>query len=174
MAYRNDIDALEARYRALDAELAERTRERDEAGRLLEEARTRAMHDEVIADLAAGGPARRRRERAIVATLITGVAIAIGAVGYKLAEPSRPRRTDHLLLLQLSKFSDQMCTCPDRACAMEVSDQMVRWSEEQARDLEPPARIDEMTTRRATVLAQHLAECMQRAMAEGPTYPLPE
>jgi hypothetical protein len=41
-AYRNDVDALSARHDSLAAELAQKTREVNEAARLLEEARTKA------------------------------------------------------------------------------------------------------------------------------------
>jgi hypothetical protein len=41
MSYRDDVEALAARKDALDVELAARTRERDEAARMLDEARTR-------------------------------------------------------------------------------------------------------------------------------------
>jgi len=39
MTYRSDVDALAARKAALDTEVAERTRERDETARMLEQAR---------------------------------------------------------------------------------------------------------------------------------------
>ncbi len=42
MSYRNDVDALAARHAALEAEVAEIAKQRDEARRLLEEARERA------------------------------------------------------------------------------------------------------------------------------------
>ncbi len=42
MSYRSDLDALAARHDALDADVAERTRERDQAAQLLREARARA------------------------------------------------------------------------------------------------------------------------------------
>src|SRR5258705_12719203 len=42
MSYRNDVDALAARKEALDTEVAQRTRERDETARILDDARTRA------------------------------------------------------------------------------------------------------------------------------------
>ncbi|HTR54337.1 MAG TPA: hypothetical protein VMJ10_26775 [Kofleriaceae bacterium] len=42
MSYRDDVDALAARHAALDAQAAEATRQRDDAARLLAEARTRA------------------------------------------------------------------------------------------------------------------------------------
>jgi len=42
MSYRNDVDALAARHAALDAELAAKTKELNDASRLLEEARERA------------------------------------------------------------------------------------------------------------------------------------
>ena len=42
MTYRSDLDALAARHAALEAELADKTRERDASERLLTEARARA------------------------------------------------------------------------------------------------------------------------------------
>jgi len=42
MSYRDDVDALAARHAALDAQAAEATRQRDDAARLLAEARARA------------------------------------------------------------------------------------------------------------------------------------
>jgi hypothetical protein len=42
MSYRNDLDALSARHASLDAELAAKTKELDNATRTLEEARARA------------------------------------------------------------------------------------------------------------------------------------
>ena len=42
MSYRSDLDALAARHAALEAEVATKTQERDAAGRLLDEAQTRA------------------------------------------------------------------------------------------------------------------------------------
>jgi hypothetical protein len=42
MTYRNDLDALAARHAALDSELAAKTKELDDATRMLEEARARA------------------------------------------------------------------------------------------------------------------------------------
>src|SRR5688500_3609243 len=41
-AYRNDVDALSARHDSLAAELAQKTKEVNDAARLLEEARTKA------------------------------------------------------------------------------------------------------------------------------------
>ena len=42
MSYRSDLDALEARHAALDADVATKTKERDAAARVLEEAKARA------------------------------------------------------------------------------------------------------------------------------------
>lgn len=42
MSYRNDVDALSARHDSLAAELAQKTKEVNDAARLLEEARTKA------------------------------------------------------------------------------------------------------------------------------------
>ena len=42
MSYRDDLTALEARHAALEADVTTATKERDAAGRLLEEAKVRA------------------------------------------------------------------------------------------------------------------------------------
>jgi len=42
MSFRNDLDALASRHAALEAEVAQKTRELDDAARLLEDAKTRA------------------------------------------------------------------------------------------------------------------------------------
>lgn len=80
MAYRDDAQALEARLAALTADVAARERERDEAARTLDEARARAHADAYLADLDAGGPARRRRKRIRIAALIAGLAIIVGGL----------------------------------------------------------------------------------------------
>ena len=77
MAYRNDVDALAARLAAIDGEVADRTRARDEIALMLEEARALERAEAVLADRAAGGPARRRRRALLVATALGVSAVAV-------------------------------------------------------------------------------------------------
>jgi hypothetical protein len=170
MAYRSDVDALEARFQALEADLAERTLERDEAARMLAEARTRAMHEAELADLAAGGPARRRRQRTLIAGMVTVAAMVIGAVGYQRARP-RLRDGMEAVILRFSQLSDEMCACRDRGCAIAVTDEMTRWAQDQASRIGPPGSIDKRFTERATEIARRFASCGQRAMRADPDVP---
>ena len=57
MSYRDDVDALAARHAALEAEVTERTRERDRAGELLRDARARAKLP-VLDDIRVAAPCR--------------------------------------------------------------------------------------------------------------------
>ena len=57
MSYRDDLEALRARHAALDAEVVENTRRRDEVGRLVEEATARARLP-VLADIRIASPCK--------------------------------------------------------------------------------------------------------------------
>ena len=166
MAYRDDVAALEARVAALSADLAVRQRERDDAARLLAEARARADADAYLADLASGGPARRRRKRARIAAAIAGVTMILGGVlAYRLTHPPRDRFDEAMRTFQ--GFSDEMCACKDSACAQQVSDQMSKWAAEESKHWEPPPKMSEAQMKRATEVGEHMAQCMQRAMSVG-------
>ena len=166
MVYRNDLDALEARYQALEDELADRARARDEVGQMLVEARARAQHEAVLADLAAGGPARRRRERAMLAVVVTLAAVIVGGLGYWKSQPSTEDRVE-ATLHEMSELADELCACRDAACARAGQDHLTRWSEQKAREWTPAEtrKIDPQLMKRATVIAQRLAGCTQAALA---------
>ncbi len=85
MVYRNDVDALAARHRELEAELQRRIRERDDVAHMLAEARDRDAEERRVADLLADGPRRRRRRRwriAVIALALVGIAIG-GVLRYR-------------------------------------------------------------------------------------------
>lgn len=163
MAYRGDVEALEARVAALTADLAERVRERDETARMLEEARARAHADAVIADLESGGPARRRRKRLRIAAMSAGIAMLVGGL---LAYRARSHRVDRFeaAMHTFEQFTDEMCQCKDSACAQHISDDMTRWATAMEKEWKPPPKLDEMQTKRATAVGQRMAECMVKAM----------
>lgn len=163
MAYRDDVEALEARFAALSADLAARERERDEVARLLEEARGRAHAEAYIADLESGGPVRRRRKRVRIAAMTAGLAMLVGGL---LAY--RGQRTDHRFdeaIRGFERFTGEMCQCKDSACAIRVSDDLTRWGTAIQKDWEPAPKLDEAQMKRATALGTRLADCMTRAMA---------
>src|SRR5689334_7425133 len=96
--YRDELAALEARYAALEAEVADRERARDEAARMLAEAKARARNEEIVADVLSGGPERRRRRNlTIVAAVVGVVAIAFGGVYLKTRKSAQARREAEIL-----------------------------------------------------------------------------
>lgn len=165
MAYRDDVGALEARVAALSADIAVRLRERDEAARLLDEARARAHAAAYIADLEAGGPARRRRKKVRIAAMLAGVAMIVGGGILAL----RPHHDDRFetTMRTFEKYTDQMCACRDSACAMHVSDDMTHWAMTVQKEWQPTPKLDDAQMKRATAIGEHMAMCMTKAMA-GP------
>jgi hypothetical protein len=163
MAYRSDLEALLARHVALEAEVAERTRARDEVARLLADARALAEAERQQADRAVGGPARRRRRRTLIAATVTAFALVAGAVGYRLAQPRRDRSAE--LITQMSLFSDEICGCSNVGCVQQVSDAMTKWAMAMAKEPPSQPKLDEATMKRATEIASRMSTCMTNAMS---------
>src|ERR1044071_5122746 len=125
MAYRNDVDALAARHQALETELAERTRERDDVARMLAEAKARDAEEKARLYAETCGPARRRhRRRAVVVATLAAIGM-IGAVGYRASH----RRADRFerAIERFRLFTDDMCGCRESACARHVTDRVTEW-----------------------------------------------
>lgn len=154
MAYRNDLEALEARHAALEAEIAERTRERDDAARLLAEARERerAMQTEIVID-----PARRRRQGiAISAGVLASIGIAIG-IAY-VAKQSRAEARFAAMYEQLERFTSESCACEDSACVEDVQNRMAQWGAQLSAttDEQPGAK----NTKRFFDLVERMSACV--------------
>ncbi len=168
MAYRSDLDAMEARVASLDAELAERSAERDEALRMLEEARARERNDRIYADYAAGGPARRFRRNCWIGGGIL-IAAILGMFAFRIMT------RDHSMERMIDKFegfTQEMCACPDSACSSAVTDRMTKWSVEASRDFEKSSRPTQAEMKRMTALGERLASCMTKTI-EMTTPPAP-
>jgi hypothetical protein len=78
-------------------------------------------------------------------------------------------------LAKMRSFTDEMCQCKDSACAQKVSDEMVRWAQEAAKDPEWRGNMnpDEEDTKQMAAITQHMTECMSKAMAGSPPAPTP-
>jgi hypothetical protein len=165
MAYRNDVDALEHRLATLQRELDGTTRQRDDAARMLTEARDRAAADGLAADWAAGGPQRRRRRRIRIILATTMLAVVGGFFTFRV---TRAHASDDLerVIARLSTFADQMCGCADRACADKVAADMTAWSAEMARTESSPRDMDPDVQARVTKIAERLGSCMTRVMSD--------
>jgi hypothetical protein len=166
MAYRNNLEALQARHTALVVEVAERTRVRDEVGRLLVDARVLADAERQFADRAVGGPQRRRRRRWLIASAIALFTLVAGGIVFRIAQPKRD--PFEATLKRLEGFTDEMCRCSNTQCAQQVSDSMTKWSVEMAKEWKNPPKVDEETTKRATEIGTRLGNCMVKAMSVSP------
>ena len=67
---------------------------------------------------------------------------------------------------KMEAFRDEMCACHDVACVQQVSDEMVKWSQELAKTNKQPKLSDDQT-KRATEIGQTMAACMTTAMGVG-------
>jgi hypothetical protein len=164
MAYRDDISALEARVEALSAEVADRERERDEAARILFEARAREYEQRVAADIAAGGPQRRMRRRLQIIVSTIAVVLAIAGIVMFASHRSAKRDRVEQALRQFDQFADQACACKDMACVQHVADTMTEWSRAHLEDFEPADKLDKDQLDRGTKIAARLGECITHAM----------
>ncbi len=161
MAYRDDVEALQARHAALEAEVVERERTRDEVARMLVEVRAREETERRLADLAAGGPAHRRRRRILIAAVVSVLALLGAGVAYRLARPERDRMAE--AIERFSIYTDQMCGCSDSACTRQVSEAMERWIRAMPQeDRDSPRKLDEAQKTRLMDLSTRMSQCMAK------------
>jgi len=165
MAYRGDVEALEARVAALSADLAHRVRERDETAQMLAEARARANAEAYVADLDAGGPARRRRKRLRIAAMAAGIAMIVGGLLAYRAR-SHPDRFEEAMRT-FDRFADEVCRCKDSACVTQVSNDMNRWGTQMAKEWGPDPKLDAGQMKRAMAIGERMGQCMSRVMSYG-------
>jgi len=167
--FRSDIDALEARHASLEAEVAERTRARDEAAQMLAEARMRERNTEIAADFASGGPARRRRRA--VTIVLTVFAFGIGVASFARYKYDRRNERDVAMarvMAQFEAFADEACTCVDSACVTKVSEKMTTWAQQVAKQAPADQKPNEKWMKKATALGERLTTCMTKAMTQSP------
>ena len=85
---------------------------------------------------------------------------------------------DHAQMLEamaaMTHFKDEMCQCTTNACAQNVSDEMTKWGQEQARDRNEPPKLTDEETKQFTDLGEQMGKCMQKAMSEPPPPVAPE
>jgi hypothetical protein len=165
MAYRSDVDALEARHRALEAELAQRVRERDDVARMLAEARAQECAEHARIDAVMGGPMRRRRAALLVAVALLLITVA-GAMTYRKTCVRSHDMRDFIERFQM--FSDEVCRCRDTACTQRTIDVMTAWSTEIARQRPVPLPVDDASSQHMQRIAEQFSRCMTR-IATGNT-----
>src|SRR5215471_3102514 len=125
MVYRDDVAALEARHRALEAELAERTRERDAVACLLAEAKAREEHENRLLAETMAGATRRRRQHVAIGAAIAAAVMVVGGAEYRASHRSDDRMAE--LVARYAMFTDEICRCADVACTMRTTEKMTVW-----------------------------------------------
>jgi hypothetical protein len=66
-------------------------------------------------------------------------------------------------MAKMTEFKDKMCACKDAACAKSVSDEMTKWSQDQAGKTKEPVKMSEADQKKATEIGTAMGECMQKA-----------
>ncbi|HEY5925916.1 MAG TPA: hypothetical protein VIV11_29715 [Kofleriaceae bacterium] len=77
-------------------------------------------------------------------------------------------------MAKMTEFKDRMCKCAehDAKCAQGVSDEMTKWSQEQAKNQKEPPKMSEEDTKKAAAIGEEMGKCMQKAMTpEAPAAP---
>lgn len=162
--YRSDLEALEARHAALEAEVADRVQQRDEAARMLAEARARERDAEIAADHASGGPARRKAFVVSVALGAVAFAAMVGAVSRVKSRPDAREVRMARVMVQFEKFTNEACACTTGECITALSERMSKWGSEVSKDADMHERPDEKTMKRAQALGERMGECMSKVM----------
>ncbi|HTR54526.1 MAG TPA: hypothetical protein VMJ10_27735 [Kofleriaceae bacterium] len=72
-------------------------------------------------------------------------------------------------IAKMQEFSDKMCTCKDTACAQKVSDEMMKWGQDNARSWDRDVKPTEDETKRMVDITKQMTDCMTKAMGAGGT-----
>ena len=163
--YRSDLEALEARHAALEAEVADKVRRRDEAARMLDEARARQRADVIAADVAAGGPERRRKRMVAVVLGSLAFLVAIGAAARILHRGDDRARHMDRVMTQFERYADEICECKNNTCVTAVTDRMSKWAAEISKDMTPDEKTDQSILDRAQVIGKRMSDCMTKALS---------
>lgn len=163
--FRSDVDALAARHAVLEAELADKVRARDEAARMLAEARAK-QHDVARGDTPRARALAQHRRRVVFACL--GVMMfALGLVLVARVADQREARAHEFhairIQTQFEAYAAALCACPDRACVAQVSNEMNAYASG-LRD-EASVKSSPVWTKRTAALGERMARCVSRISA---------
>ena len=93
---------------------------------------------------------------------------ADAAIASPRRAPPPPLDETEVLMAKMSEFRDAICQCTTTACAQQVSDDMTKWSQEQARDQHEPPKLSDDQIKRATAIGEEMGKCMMKAMSPPP------
>jgi hypothetical protein len=102
-------------------------------------------------------------------TIRSCVAAAKGAGALDACTMNEPGLADRAAkaMAMMNQFTDQMCACRDTACAQRVSDEMTKWSQEEAQHDRKPPKFTTEQTKHFTEVGERMGKCMQQAMSAG-------
>ena len=83
------------------------------------------------------------------------------------APPAAPATPNERALAAMKDFEGKMCACTESECANRVSNEMTKWSQEEAKRQNEPVKLSDEEMNRAVEIGTHMGECMQRAMTAG-------
>ena len=66
-------------------------------------------------------------------------------------------------LAKLAELKAEMCACKDAKCAQDVSDKLVKWTQERAG--KPAPKMSDADAKKAAAIGDEMGKCMQTAMA---------
>lgn len=150
------------------AEVAEKVRARDEAAQMLAEARSRARDAAYFADLASGGPARRRRYVLLgfVGTFAVGFGI-LALIHFAHTWRGSRARQQAEIVAQFEVFTNQVCACTDRTCAERVTDAMTAWATKLAATADDDDKPAAKWLAKMQELGERMGTCMVKTMTEA-------
>ena len=108
-----------------------------------------------------------QKARQCVAAAHTSEVLAACGTTYALGTRGIFRRmaSFNAAMRAMEHFRDEMCACTDTACAQATSDEMAKWSQDQARDDVDMPKLTDEQMKRATTLGEEMGKCMQKAMS---------
>lgn len=83
----------------------------------------------------------------------------------------RPLTDAEQAMQMMEKFADELCACQDPACAQSVTDEITRWSQEQARNRVEAPKLSDEDMKHMVEVGERMGQCMQNAMAGGSSSP---
>jgi hypothetical protein len=80
-------------------------------------------------------------------------------------------------IAKMADFKDQMCKCPDKACADKVTEAMTKWNQDMAKEGgdKDASKLSEEDAKKVAAISEELTKCMSKLMAPPapPTPPPP-
>jgi hypothetical protein len=93
--------------------------------------------------------------------IIVVAAMSLAAVGCKkkggMAEA----------MAKMGEFKDKMCKCTDAKCAQGVTEEMTKWSQEQAKGGDKDMKPSEDDAKKIAEITKGMTDCMTKAMGAG-------